>query len=69
MKAEVSITIKRSVEDVFAVLSNVEDTPKWSSNALEEKMTSAGPGGVGGAEGGGRRGGGRGEPLDTAFHR
>jgi len=47
MKAEVSITIKRSVEDVFAVLSNVEDTPKWSSNALEEKMTSAGPVGVG----------------------
>jgi uncharacterized membrane protein len=47
MKAEVSITIKRSIEDVFAVLSNVEDTPKWSSNAVEEKMTSEGPVGVG----------------------
>lgn len=47
MEAEVSITIKRSVEDVFAVLSDVEATPKWSSNALEEKMTSAGPVGVG----------------------
>jgi len=47
MNAEVSITIERSIEDVFAVLSNVEDTPKWSSNALEEKMTSVGPVGVG----------------------
>jgi uncharacterized membrane protein len=47
MKAEVSITIERSMEDVFAVLSNVEDTPKWSSNAVEEKMTSEGAVGVG----------------------
>lgn len=46
-KAEVSTTINRSVEDVFAVLSNVEDTPKWSSAALEDKITSAGPIGVG----------------------
>jgi uncharacterized membrane protein len=46
-KAEVSATINRSVEDVFAVLSNVENTPKWSSNALEERMTSKGPVGVG----------------------
>lgn len=46
-KAEVSTTINRSVEDVSAIPSNVEDTPKWSSNALEEKMTSAGPVGVG----------------------
>lgn len=45
--AQISIIINRSVTDVFAVLSNVEDTPKWSSNALEEKMTSAGPVGVG----------------------
>lgn len=27
-KAEVSTTINRSVEDVLAVLSNVEDTPE-----------------------------------------
>jgi uncharacterized protein YndB with AHSA1/START domain len=46
-KAEVSTTIKRPVEDVFAVLSNPEDSPKWSSAALEAKITSAGPIGVG----------------------
>ena len=46
-KAEVSITIKRPVEDVFAVLSNPENSPKWSSASLESKTTSAGPIGVG----------------------
>jgi uncharacterized membrane protein len=40
-------TINRSVGDVFAVLSKLEDTPKWSSTAIEAKMTSAGPIGVG----------------------
>ena len=43
----VSTTIKRPVEDVFAVLSNVENNPKWSSAALESEQTSAGPIGVG----------------------
>ncbi len=46
-KADVSTTIKRPVEDVFAVLSNPENSPKWSSAALECKITSAGPIGVG----------------------
>ena len=46
-EAEFSTTIDRPVEDVFAVLSNLEDTPKWSSSALEAKVTSAGPVGVG----------------------
>ena len=45
--AELSTTINRPVEDVFAVMSNVEDNPKWSSAALEAKQTSAGPIGVG----------------------
>jgi uncharacterized protein YndB with AHSA1/START domain len=46
-RAEISVTIKRSVEDVFAVLSNPETSPKWSSSSLESKKTSAGPIGVG----------------------
>ena len=35
--------VKRRVEDVFAVLSNPENAPKWSLNALEEKLTSERP--------------------------
>jgi len=46
-KAEISTTIKRPVEDVFAVISNTENTPKWTSGALEAKQTSTGPIGVG----------------------
>ena len=46
-KAEISTTIKRPVEDVFAVLSNPENSPKWSSSSLESKKTSPGPMGVG----------------------
>ncbi len=44
---DVSTTIKRPVADVFAVLSNVANNPKWSSVALEAKQTSPGPIGVG----------------------
>ncbi len=46
-RAEVSTTIKRPVEDVFAVVSDIENTPKWTSGALEAKQTSPGPIGVG----------------------
>lgn len=46
-KFDVSTTIKRPVEDVFAVISNPEDSPKWSSTSLEAKQTSPGPIGVG----------------------
>lgn len=42
-----TITINRSVDDVFAVLTKLEDTPKWSSTAIEVTITSAGPIGVG----------------------
>jgi uncharacterized protein YndB with AHSA1/START domain len=35
------------VEDVFRVLSNPENAPKWSLNAVEEKLTSPPPVGVG----------------------
>jgi len=33
-------TIRRPVEEVFGVLSDPENAPKWSPNALEEKLTS-----------------------------
>ncbi len=46
-RAEVSTMIKRSVEDVFAVIINPENDPKWSSAVLEAKQTSPGPIGVG----------------------
>jgi len=47
LKIETSIVINRPVEEVFAVLSNVENNSKWSSAFLEAKQTSAGPIGVG----------------------
>jgi uncharacterized protein YndB with AHSA1/START domain len=42
-----SVTIARPVDHVFRVLTTPEDTPKWSSNAVEEQLTSPGPVGVG----------------------
>jgi uncharacterized protein YndB with AHSA1/START domain len=44
---ETTITINRPVEDVFTVLTTPEDTPKWSSSAVEEHLTSVGPVGLG----------------------
>ncbi len=46
-KMETSIVINRPVEEVFAVLSNLENNPKWSSGFLEVKKMSEGPIGVG----------------------
>ena len=43
----VSITIERPIEDVFAVLTDVEKTPTWYPAVIEERMTSDGPLGVG----------------------
>lgn len=37
----------RPVAEVFAILSNPENNPKWSSGSIEAKMTSIGPIGVG----------------------
>lgn len=42
-----SVTIHRSVEDVFAVVSNVENDPKYSSQVVEAEVTTVGPLGVG----------------------
>ncbi len=39
----VSGVINRPVEDVFAILSNPENAPKWSLSALDEKLTSPPP--------------------------
>jgi len=45
---DVGTTIKRPVEDVFAVLSDFSNGSKWSSGVVEPaKKTSAGPIGVG----------------------
>jgi uncharacterized protein YndB with AHSA1/START domain len=35
--------VRRPVEDVFRVLSNPENAPKWSFNAIEEVLTSPPP--------------------------
>lgn len=45
--AGMTITIDRPIDDVFRVLTTPEDTPKWSSSAVEEALTSPGPVGVG----------------------
>jgi uncharacterized protein YndB with AHSA1/START domain len=38
-----TVTIARLPADVFAVLSDVEKVPVWSSNTIEEKLLTAGP--------------------------
>jgi len=45
--SEVTVFIRRSTADVFAVLSNVENTSKWYPKPVTEEWTSAGPIGVG----------------------
>ena len=47
MRDQVRITIDRPIEDVFAVLSDVEQTPRWFPSVVEEVWTSDGPVGVG----------------------
>jgi uncharacterized protein YndB with AHSA1/START domain len=42
-----SITINRPIEDVFAVLTNVENTGKWFPGNVKEWWTSPPPYGVG----------------------
>ncbi len=42
-----STTIKRPVEDVFAVMSNPANDHRWSSAVIEAELTSPGPVGVG----------------------
>jgi carbon monoxide dehydrogenase subunit G len=42
-----SIVIHRSIDDVFAILTNVENTEKWFPANVEEWWTSPPPHGVG----------------------
>ena len=47
VKLETSTVINRPLEEVFALLSNAENDPKWQSGTIESKKTSDGPIGVG----------------------
>jgi uncharacterized protein YndB with AHSA1/START domain len=38
-----TVTIARPVEDVFAVLCDVENVAKWSSNTIEETLITPAP--------------------------
>ena len=46
-RAEVSTTIKRPIEEVFAVMSDFSNEAKWVSGSEGSKKTSDGPIGVG----------------------
>lgn len=46
-RADVSITIARPVEDVFAVLTDPTQSAKWSANAIEAELITPGPPGIG----------------------
>ena len=45
--ADVSVTIARPVEDVFAVLTDPTITPRWASNAIKGELLTDGPPRVG----------------------
>jgi uncharacterized protein YndB with AHSA1/START domain len=44
---ETSVVINRPIEEVFAFVSDVENTPSWAGPVIEAQQTSAGPIGVG----------------------
>jgi uncharacterized protein YndB with AHSA1/START domain len=44
---ENTITIRRSVEDVFRFLADFENDPKWNDAIVQTRKVSAGPVGVG----------------------
>jgi carbon monoxide dehydrogenase subunit G len=46
-RGAVSVTIRRPIGDVFAILSDVDKTSTWHPAAIEEHWTSEGPVGVG----------------------
>ncbi len=47
VKIEHSVVINRPIEEVFAYVTQPENTPKWQSGMLESKQISEGPMGVG----------------------
>jgi uncharacterized protein YndB with AHSA1/START domain len=44
---ELTVTIDRPITDVYRVLSTPELTPRWSTSAIEEHVTTPGPIAVG----------------------
>jgi uncharacterized protein YndB with AHSA1/START domain len=42
-EARLNVTIARPLEEVFAVLTDPENTPKWSAPAVEERWITPGP--------------------------
>lgn len=44
---ENTVTIQRSVQDVFGFLANFENIPKWNYAIVQTRKTSPGPVGVG----------------------
>ena len=44
---EMAVKIRRAPDEVFAVLSDVENVPKWSANTVREEMLTPGPMGIG----------------------
>jgi uncharacterized membrane protein len=44
---ELSIVINRPIEEVFAILANLENDAKWRREWVEAKKTSEGPIGIG----------------------
>ena len=47
VRVEVSTTVNRPVQEVFAVLSDASKNPRWASGISETTKTSDGPIGVG----------------------
>ena len=47
VKLEGSVVINRPIEEVFAFLTNPENSSQWQGSVLESKQTSEGPRGVG----------------------
>jgi uncharacterized protein YndB with AHSA1/START domain len=45
--ADVSVTIARPVEDVFAVLTDPTLAPRWAASAIKGELLTPGPPGVG----------------------
>jgi uncharacterized protein YndB with AHSA1/START domain len=45
--ADVSVTIQRPVEDVFAVLTDPTLAPRWALNSIKGELLTPGPPGVG----------------------
>jgi uncharacterized membrane protein len=43
VRASFGVTIERTVGEVFAFVSDVRNTPRWSAPALEEELLTPGP--------------------------